>query len=239
MAFLCKTQVVRNIIQFLPKTNLKTSDFRTFLFDAKKEFDVSVDACLFTCKLNGNNHHQCKVFNFDHPEAELFRFGWVKNKFVSNVDKYVKTLEIDGKSPFIWRSGVKHDCSSVMELEILNGGYYRNKLNEKILLEEEIIYSYLKSSDLDKLIISNSNRKIIITQKRQNEPTTYISNRYPKLWDYLTNHKDFFLKRKSTIYKNSPDFSIFGIGNYSFTPYKIVKSGLYKNGLFSLVTPDE
>lgn len=239
MAFLCKTQVVRNILNFLPKTNLKISDLRSYLFDAKKEFDVSVDACLFICKLNGISNYQCKVFNLDRPETELFRFGWVNNKFVSNVDKYIKTHEMDGKSSFIWWSGVKHDCSKVMELEKLNGGYYRNQLNEKILLEEDVIYSYLKSSDLNKLIITNSNRKIIITQKKPNESTTYISSRYPRLWDYLIKHQDYFQKRRSSIYKNSPDFSIFGIGDYSFAPYKITKSGLYKNGYFSLVTPDE
>ncbi|MEO6038334.1 MAG: hypothetical protein ABIQ93_07975, partial [Saprospiraceae bacterium] len=42
---------------------------------------------------------------------------------------------------------------------------------------------------------------------------------------------------KSSIYKGNPPFSIFGIGDYSFKPYKVAISGLYKQTLFSLVVP--
>lgn len=34
-----------------------------------------------------------------------------------------------------------------------------------------------------------------------------------------------------------PDFSIFGIGDYSFAPYKVAISGMYKKSNFSLVMP--
>src|SRR5690606_11229512 len=44
---------------------------------------------------------------------------------------------------------------------------------------------------------------------------------------------------KSSIYKNKPAFSIFGIGDYSFKPYKVAISGLYKTFHFSLVLPSE
>ncbi|MEA5469372.1 hypothetical protein [Spirulina sp. 06S082] len=43
--------------------------------------------------------------------------------------------------------------------------------------------------------------------------------------------------RKSSIYKNKPKFSIFGIGQYSFSQWKVAISGLYKNLNFSLVPP--
>ena len=38
--------------------------------------------------------------------------------------------------------------------------------------------------------------------------------------------------------KKNPDFSIFGIGDYSFKPYKVAISGLYKTLHFTLVLPD-
>ena len=49
--------------------------------------------------------------------------------------------------------------------------------------------------------------------------------------------KDYFKKRKSRIYANQSEFSMFGIGNYSFKPYKVVVSGFYKKLCFSLVLP--
>jgi len=43
--------------------------------------------------------------------------------------------------------------------------------------------------------------------------------------------------RKSSIYKGQPDFAIFGIGPYSFAPWKIAISGMYKRCAFTLVGP--
>src|SRR5699024_723399 len=43
--------------------------------------------------------------------------------------------------------------------------------------------------------------------------------------------------RKSSIYKGKPRFCVFGLGDYSFKPYKVVVSSFYKNIIFSLVSP--
>lgn len=239
LALLCKTQVVKKIIQYLPETDFTASDFRIYLFDAKKEFNVFIDACLFVCKINGmQKDYQCKVFNIENPNTEIKRFGWVKNKFVSDIKKYEQTKEIDGKSNLTWRSGIKHDCSNVMELEIYKDSGFTNKFNEILNLEEDIVYPFLKSSNIRNLVINNSRKKIIITQKKPGEDTFQIANQYPNIWRYLMSHKKSFENRKSIIYKNNPPFSIFGVGDYSFKPYKIAISGLYKDPHFSLLIPD-
>ncbi|MBI4647106.1 MAG: hypothetical protein HY738_11080, partial [Bacteroidia bacterium] len=49
--------------------------------------------------------------------------------------------------------------------------------------------------------------------------------------------KSKFNLRKSNIYSNKPDYSIFGIGDYSFMPFKVSISGLYKSYSFSLILP--
>ena len=60
---------------------------------------------------------------------------------------------------------------------------------------------------------------------------------YPLAYDYLSKHLEYFVKRRSSIYKGKDPFSIFGIGDYSFKPYKVVVSSLYKDIQFRLVTP--
>ena len=45
--------------------------------------------------------------------------------------------------------------------------------------------------------------------------------------------------RKSSIYANRPKFSVFGIGTYSFAPWKIAISGLYKRIRFTIVAPSD
>ncbi len=42
-------------------------------------------------------------------------------------------------------------------------------------------------------------------------------------------------ERKSKIYQENPRFSIFGVGDYTFAPYKIAICGLYKKLDFRLI----
>lgn len=239
LAFLCKTQVARNLLQFLPSTNIQASDFRIYLFDAKKEFNASVDACLFFCKLKDNNKKfQCAVFDLNYPNIGKKKFGWFGNKFVSDIEKYQKTKMLEGNSHLVWRSGIKHDCANIMELNS-HGKILKNKLNEVVKIEEELIYPLIKSSDIKQHIINKTDKYIIVTQKKPGQDTKYISEKMPGTWKYLIKNKQHFEKRKSIIYRNNPLFSIFGVGDYSFKPYKIVISGLYKQPKFALLLPIE
>ena len=236
-AFLVKNIVIKNLINGQFQNNYRISNLIQFGIDAKKEFNVSADASLFFCKLNNNPSFQClrtSIYSEDYNSNNYF--GFVGEKFVSNVKSYDEYKNYDGNSQIIWRSGVKHDCSKIMELELVNG-HYINQLDEKLILENEIIYGLLKSSDLKNTVIDSANKYTIITQKRIGEDTSYLEKWFPNIYSYLINHKEYFTARKSKIYNDKPEFSIFGIGDYSFTKYKIAISGLYKQTKFSLLLP--
>jgi len=234
-AFLIKNSVVKNLIYDQMQNKFRIGQTKNLNIDSKKEFNVSVNACLFLTHLNSEPELTCTAYDF-YTKDKLTTFGWYKDKFVYSVQDYDESSIVDGKSIFVWRSGVKHDCSKVMELEQVNG-HFKNALGEEINLENNLTYGLLKSSDLkeDK---TNSFRKLtIITQKKIGQETKYIKDKYPLTYNYLTSHKEYFDKRKSSIYKDKPSFSIFGIGDYSFAPYKIAISGLYKSTHFTLVSP--
>jgi hypothetical protein len=179
----------------------------------------------------------CKVSSLISPTSIENEFGWVSGKFVSDVTLYAKNIKYDGDSPYIWRQGVKHDCSKIMELDFVNNKYV-NGLKRELDLEKELIYGLVKSSDLDSLVITKPRKYVIITQKKIGEDTAYLSDKFPKLYQYLTENDCLFEQRKSSIYKDKPPFSIFGIGDYSFKPYKVAISGLYKRSTFSLILPE-
>lgn len=231
MAFLVKNTVIKNIVYDIPRLKLPIANLKKQNIDAKKEFDVSVDAALFSCQLNQDTECYCQESDFYTSEIKC-NFGWKNNKFMSVLSA---NNEIDGISPFIWRQGIKHDCSKVMELEY-DGNSYCNKLGEHFSLEDNLVYPLLKSSDL-KTTIANPTRKMtIVTQKFVGQDTSYIK-KYPQTFGYLNNHIDLFQMRKSSIYRGKCNFSIFGVGDYSFKPYKIAISGLYKTFHFCLVKP--
>jgi hypothetical protein len=63
--------------------------------------------------------------------------------------------------------------------------------------------------------------------------------RVPRAWRYLSLHRALFDARKSSIYERQPPFAIFGVGSYSFAPWKVAISGLYKRSTFTVVGPHE
>ena len=233
---LVKNSVIKNIVSDQAKNKYSISDIEKHCIDSKKEFNVSVEASLFYCKLKSDSQNFCTEYNFYNNLNPILQFGWLDNKFVSNIDTYFHTKNIDGKCPFVWRQGLKHDCSSIMELDKVNG-HFVNGLNEEVKLEDGLVYGLLKSSDLKNTVINQTRKYTIVTQKKVGQETKYIRNQFPKTYQYLTDHQDSFNARKSSIYNNKPAFSIFGVGDYSFQPFKVAISGLYKTFHFTVILP--
>lgn len=239
LAMLCKTVVARNIIRDLHKYSFHVSDAKLILFNAREVFNSSSEAGLLVIRMGQEETRVCDVYDFSDLKTRKKTFGWVDEHFVSNIDNYLAALDAEGISPYEWRQGVKHDCSMVMELTSDKHGVFRNSFGETVEIENGFVYPLVKSSDLKRPLLNKTKKYVIITQKKVKEETSKLSTIAPRLWKYLSDHTDLLDKRKSSIYKNSPKFSIFGIGEYSFKPYKVVISGFYKKPIFSLVYSDD
>ena len=237
-SFLLKSSVIKNLIYEQKAGKALLSEISQYNIDAQKEFNVSVSAALLSMRLFGGRERSCHVYDF-YTKSSLCHFGWVNGKFVADVDKYVKTSTIDGISPFIWRSGLKHDCSKVMELSKEANGIYVNAMGEIVDIEDDVIYPLIKSADIKGEILTHTRRYVIVTQHSKSEDTRLMKERYPKAYQYLVNHSAYLDNRKSSIYKDRPRFCMFGIGDYTFMKYKIVISSLYKQTRFSLATDIE
>ncbi len=237
LAMLCKNSVVKNIVERLPNDGCHVSEVRQVEIDAKREFGVSVEASLLLLTTGRPNRLMtCQVSILNEPERVKRTFGWSRNKFVSSVEGYEETFELDGKSPLVWRQGLKHDCAQIVELDV-QGVDVVNGKGERVCLEDEWVYQLLKSSDLRSFAVGLARKKVIVTQRRLNNDTAYLQQSAPKLWNYLCRHEAFFARRRSSIYRNKPRFSMFGIGDYAFKKYKVATSGMYKDPCFSLVSP--
>lgn len=233
LALLVKTSVIKNIVYEQKNSRYPITSITQYNIDAKKEFGVSVAAALLYAEIGNKANRQCIVRDFYSLKC-LQEYGWVGNSFVSDIISYAKYHYMDGKSPLIWWSGVKHDCSKVMELTLIDGKYV-NGLGQIVNIESDLVYPLVKSSDIKEDQISNTRKYVIVTQKSTNEDTGWIRQSCPLAYDYLNKHAEYLDKRGSSIYKNRPRFCLFGIGDYSFKKYKVVVSGLYKKPHFSLV----
>ncbi|HYG58452.1 MAG TPA: hypothetical protein VD902_10365, partial [Symbiobacteriaceae bacterium] len=237
LALLVKNAVIRNLIRDLPRRPFPIADIKAYGIDARKHFGASVDASLLFLRLGADvPSAQCTVFESMASDHPLSTFGWCGEKFVADVEGYERLHHLDGQSPYVWRQGLKHDCARVMELTGADGRY-TNSLGETVELEPESVYPLLKSSDLKGAAAGSARFVVPVPQHKIGEDTAWVAQQFPRLWAYLERHQSLFRARKSAIYKGQPRYAMFGIGEYSFAPYKVAVSGLYKRGTFTLIGP--
>lgn len=99
--------------------------------------------------------------------------------------------------------GIKHDASSIMELELIDGRFL-NKLGEECVAESSHLFPFLKSSDLANGRTA-TNRFVVVPQFRTNEDTLRLKDTAPKLWasrrppDLLWNEKELDLQKSSQV----------------------------------------
>ncbi len=242
IALLCKTSVARNVLEHALRRNLPIVDASLVRIDAKAWFGASVEACLLCLTLVAESEPvtltRIPVFDaLDSHEPRGF-MGFAHGRIVADLDAYASFLPFDGTCPITWRQGVKHDAADVMELSQDPLGALRNKGGESLEIEAEHVYPLLKGSDLSRPSPITVNRRVIVTQRALGDDTERLNDQAPKLWSYLHAHIDRFTRRKSSIYRGRPRFAMFGIGPYSFAPYKVAVSGLHRRPVFHTVGPD-
>jgi hypothetical protein len=238
IAVLCKTAVARKVLLHIWKTRKnELRSARMFKIDALRCFGAAVDACFFVIELRPQSHClSCDVFADLNAETPTHSLGFLDGHIITDAAMFNQHRNLLGPDErYIWRSGVKHDCSKVMELAITTSGY-QNGLGEYIALEDTFLFPMLKSSDIGNQRI-HCRSVMIVTQRIVGEDTNYIKLEAPKTWQYLKRHEEFLDKRASVVYRNKPSFSIFGVGPYSFAPWKIAISGFYKKLHFVKVGP--
>ncbi|MDE2819574.1 MAG: SAM-dependent methyltransferase [Chloroflexota bacterium] len=237
IALLCKTSVARKVAQFALDNALPVNSMSLYRIEAQRWFKVAVDAGLFALELNqGDISYEVAEFDGLLDARHTRTFGFHGGKIVADLDAYRQVASLEGASQLIWRQGLKHDAAKVMELTYRNG-ILRNGYGDHVDIETDYLYPLLKSSDAHAISSGFVPRKyVIVTQKKVGQQTMYLRDHAPKLWTYLSLHTGQLGSRKSSIYKNAPQFSMFGIGEYSFQPYKIVVSGFYLPARFVVVS---
>ena len=237
IAVLCKTSVARKILLHVWQKDVPVHRAQLHKIDALGHFGAAAEACLFVLELRPDGHAKdCGVFDTLDAESPLHAVGFLDGQLVADaavVEKYRGLLGSD--LHYVWRSGVKHDCAKVMELRRIPGGY-ENGLSEAVVLEDRVLFPMLKSSDIGNRRL-DCRGAMLVPQKTVGEDIGFLQAAAPRTWDYLSRHAAHLDRRRSIIYRNKPRFSVFGVGPYSFAPWKVAVSGFYKKLRFVKIGP--
>ncbi len=235
LAVLCKTAVARKVLAYAWQHRMRIASASLYRFDSRAHFGVAVDACLLLIHSHpAGNSQQCAVFSTLQARYPASVFGWQDGVMVADLSLYQKWRSLFGTGLKGWRSGIKHDSSQLFELRIEHGKLI-NGLGEVVDLEPDVLFPLLKSSDL--AAHRQPRLWMVVPQRTMSDDPIRLQIDAPKTWHYLNKHAHLLAKRKSSIYKNRPRFAIFGVGSYSFAPWKIAISGLYKKLEFVKVPP--
>ena len=237
LAMLCKTGVARKVLHNAWKRGAHLKSAEIYSIETSRYFDATADACLLviTAALS-NGNFDCQVYDSLEAALPSVTFGCRGERLVANLRCFEDWRHLEGKQRYKWRSGVKHDCAKVMEFrKEING--YRNGQGELVDLEDDYLYPMFKSSDIANGSDRQPARWMLVPQRIVGENTHPIRRLAPKTWRYLQRHAQLLDRRASSVYRNRPRFSVFGVGEYSFALWKVAVSGFYKKLDFRVVGP--
>ncbi len=240
LALLCKSAVARRIVEFCANHDWKIVPCGIWRINAAKHFNAAVDAVLFVCQTETESSQESSTWPiYSSLDAKLpeSSFGMTNGGLVADLDAYNRSRAIAGQSDPQWRSGLKHDCARVMEL-FYHEQQWQNAAGEIVDIEACFRYPLLKGSDIANGR-NHSARAVIVPQRSLGEDMRQLAQCAPQLWAYLNKHAKLLNGRRSSIYRHQPPFAIFGIGEYSFAPWKVAISGLYKRIRFCVVGPHD
>lgn len=237
LAMLCKAAVARRVIAVIAERGWPLEgELRSI--DAARHFGAAVEAVLLRvrrARAEPGTSSRWPVHASLDARAPNACFGIVDGRTCSDLDQFMASRDLEGEAELEWRSGVKHDCADVMELTI-DGARLVNGFGEQVDVEAERVYPLLKGSDLGngRLV---PRKRLIVTQHRLGEDTRALAESAPRTWHYLGAHRARLSARKSRIFEGQPPYALFGVGDYTFAPFKVAVCGLYKRLAFSVLAP--
>ena len=142
-----------------------------------------------------------------------------------------ETEFIEGRCPYEIRHGLKHDVADVIivnPIEHKGGRLIIQSEEGKEIYEIEAgaVYPFLQPRHIGAWEINGYTYVIIPQRKAGEDNEKKFARTLPLTYRYLERFKDQFLSRKSRIFTKKPFYGLFGLGNYTWKPYKVCWCGL-------------
>ncbi|WP_233560661.1 type I restriction endonuclease subunit M [Halobellus sp. Atlit-38R] len=119
-----------------------------------------------------------------------------------------------GSSPYRIRHGVKDDAKAVYALD--------RQTIEKQELESEHVFPYLKSKHIVKYGLFGHDLQLVPQRQAGEDNERELKQEAPATYAYLDAHRERLTDRGSSWFDDGPFYSLFGLGSYTWSTYKVV-----------------
>jgi hypothetical protein len=127
------------------------------------------------------------------------------------------------------RHGVKDDAQAVFSVE-------RERLAD---LEDEFVYPYVKSRHVVKYGLFGHELRLVPLRKANEDNEAELREQCPKTYDYLESHREKLEARSSSWLDKGPFYNVFGLGEYTWSEYKVAWCRLGFKPHFAVVSTVE
>ena len=136
-----------------------------------------------------------------------------------------------GRCPYEIRHGLKHDAADIIIVDPIERKedkvLIRSKADgEEYEIEADTVYPFLQPRHIGAWGIKGYTYAIIPQHKAGEDNENELAKTLPLTYSYLTRFKDRFLSRKSRIFGKKPFYTLFGLGKYTWKPFKVCWCGL-------------
>jgi len=248
VALLCKSAVARKALHAAWREGVRFGAAALWRIDARGAFGASVDAALLVVRSDVEGATQTcdeyETLDASKPERTSGRVGelliadlaaWNRAAPKPPMHSTQAVPPLQNVAPAGWRSGIKHDAAAIFELTRHTDGRYENHLGELVALEPALVFPLLKATDLHHGRAPT--RWLLVPQRTATDDPARLLEHAPLARAYLERHAVRLADRKSSIYRKRPPFALFGLGPYTFAPWKIAVSAFHADAKFRVVGP--
>jgi hypothetical protein len=237
IALLLKESVARRI---LVESRRLYASAAVIKIDSLRWFGVKVQSCLLYMHFekglinDSGSVEYFKDFSSERTEQWTLDGGVVRRALPNMSAKFRLTPGL------VWRHGIKHDAAAVFEFGSGEGPSVSADLLSRAGLSDKscYVYPFVTARDLHRsLQLERVQRSMLVPQRKlgdrsiESDPTAVLER------EYLLSVNNRLAMRRSSIYRNKPFYALFGVGTYTFSPFKAAVAGLYIRPHFRFLGP--
>jgi len=183
-----------------------------------------------------NGHIETKAERAQPSELAEASSAWI---VISNEWRSTKFME--GLNPYEIRHGLKHDAAEVLIVRCIEKKHDRLRIQRMAAdettyeIEADWIYPFLQPRHLKKWG-RDGNFYFLMPQRKAGEDNEKeLIEQFPLTHAFLKHFAQQFAARRSKVFLDKPFYGLFGLGSYTWAPYKVCWVGLGFQPRFAVV----
>lgn len=151
------------------------------------------------------------------------QFDTLKQNFLGTFEYPIRQGLNFGISTVYWFDIIKRLGNKI---RIKNGSEKGKKFEvdtTEATIERDLVYPLVKSRNIEKWKLKDYIYALVPQKKTTDDNEAELKTRYPDTWEYLKKYKIVLEQgRKSVWFKGKPFYKIYGLGKYSWAPFKVM-----------------